>query len=98
MYAMRIKGMMAQRQAVRMRQGTRGVARVSSRRSLGLNTSDLRCVCVIGAAVVSGHRLGIEGVWVNHAFVPCAIDEYVLGVYCVSFDSRVRVRGRCGGV
>lgn len=97
MCAVRIEGMMAQRQAVRMHQGTRGMARVSSR-SLGLNTSDLRCICVIRAAVVGGHGLGIEGVWVNHAFVPCAIDEYVLGVYCVSFNSRVRVRGRCGSV
>lgn len=96
MYAMCIEGMMTQRQAARMHQRARDVPRVRPTRSLRLNTSDLGCICVIGA-VVGGHGLGVEGVWVNHAFVSCAIDEYVLGVYCVSFGSRVRVRGRCGG-
>lgn len=74
---------------MRIHQGARDVAGVTPRRCFRLNTSDLRCICV--TAVVCGHGLCVEGVWINHAFVPCTIDEYVLSVYCFLFDSRVRV-------
>lgn len=80
---------------MRIHQGARDVAGVTPSRCLRLNTSDLRCIYV--TAVVRGHGLCVEGIWINHAFVPCTIDEYILSVYCFLFDSRVRVRGGCGG-
>lgn len=38
-----------------------------------LSTGDVRWA--------AGHGLGVEGIWVNHALVTCAIDKDILGIH-----------------